>query len=142
MDAVVTLTKTDETNFLVSLYAQRAGITKTITKVKNSKLSRLLDDVGLDTIINISDITVSMITQYVRASENASSANMRTLYKLVDGKIEASEFFADKSAHLINKPISDLRIRKNVLIAAINRNNKIRLINLIIYLIFFVSPSG
>lgn len=125
MDAVVTLTKTDETNFLVSLYAQRAGITKTITKVKNSKLSRLLDDVGLDTIINISDITVSMITQYVRASENASSANMRTLYKLVDGKIEASEFFADKSAHLINKPISDLKIRKNVLIAAINRNNKI-----------------
>lgn len=66
-----------------------------------------------------------MITQYVRASENASSANMCTLYKLVDGKIEASEFFVDKSLSFLNKPISKLKIRKNVLIAAINRNNKI-----------------
>ncbi len=125
MDAVVTLTDTDEINFLVSFYAQKIGIPKTVTKVKNNRLSRMLDDLGLDSQINVSDLSVSTITQYVRAKENISSSYMKTLYKLVDGKVEATEFLAGDYVTFLNKPLSRLRVKKNVLIAAINRNNEI-----------------
>lgn len=125
MDAVVTLTDIDETNFLVSFYAEKMGVAKTVTKINNSKLNKLLDDVGLDTIVNTNDISVSAITQYVRARENISSFYMKTLYKLVDGQVEAAEFLAGDYVTFLNVPLSQIKIKKNVLIAAINRKNKI-----------------
>lgn len=124
MDATVTLTETDETNFLVSLFAQKSGVSKAVTKINNPRLNKMLDEVGIDTIINDADITVSMITQYIRAKENISSSYMRTLYKLVNGKVEAGEFLAGDYVTFIGKPLSQLKIKKNVLIAAINRGNK------------------
>lgn len=125
MDAVVTLTDIDEVNFLVSIYAQKIGTAKTVTKVNNMHLSKLLDDLGLDSEINVSELSVSAITQYVRAKENISSSHMKTLYKLVDGKVEAAEFLAGDYVSFLNTPLSQIKIKKNVLIAAINRNNEI-----------------
>ena len=124
MDAVVTLTDSDEINFLVSLYAQKLGSPKTVTKINNNNLNRLLDDLGLDTKIKVSELSVSTITQYVRAKENISSSYMKTLYKLIDGKVEASEFLAGDYVSFLNKPLSKIKLKKNVLIAAINRNNE------------------
>lgn len=49
---------------------------------------------------------------------------MKTLYKLVDGKIEAIEFAAGRDIKFLNKPISTLKIKKDILIAAIQRKNK------------------
>lgn len=125
MDAVVTLTDVDEINFLVSIYAQKIGTPKTVTKINNVNLNRLLDDLGLDSQINVSELSVSAITQYVRAKENISSSYMKTLYKLVDGKVEAAEFLAGDNVSFLNTPLSKIKTKKNVLIAAINRNNEI-----------------
>lgn len=50
---------------------------------------------------------------------------MKTLYKLlVYGKIEAIEFVAGEDLKFLNKPISSLKIKKDILIAAIQRKNK------------------
>lgn len=124
MDAIVTLTNTDEINFLVSLYAKKIGVEKTITKINNLDFQKMLDDLGLDSKVNVSEITVDMITQYVRAKKDANSSYMKTLYKLVDGKVEAIEFVAGEKTQFLNKPLSQIKFKKNVLIAAINRNNK------------------
>ncbi len=123
MDAVVTLTNTDEINFLVSLYAKKIGVEKTITKINNLDFQKMLDDLGLDSRVNVSEITVDMITQYVRAKKDANSSYMKTLYKLVDGKVEAIEFVAGEKTRFLNKPLSQIKFKKNVLIAAIKRNN-------------------
>lgn len=125
MDAVVTLTNSDEVNFLLSVYAKKLGIPKTVTKIRNTNLYNLLDDLGLDSRINISEISVSSITQYVRAKENISSSHMKTLYQLIDGKVEATEFIAGSYFTSLGKPLSHIKLKKNVLIAAINRNNEI-----------------
>lgn len=124
MDAVITLTDIDETNFLISLFADKIGIPKTVTKINNNSLAKMLDDIGLDTIISVSDISVSTITQYVRARENVSSSYMKTLYKLVDGQVEAAEFLAGDYVTFLGTPLSKLKTKENVLIAAINRKNK------------------
>lgn len=124
MDAVVTLTDIDETNFLVSLYARSIGIPKTITKINNINLNKMLDDLGLDTRINVSELSVSSIIQYIRAKENISSSYMKTLYKFVDGKVEAAEFLAGDYVTFLDKPLSKIKTKKDVLIAAINRNHE------------------
>lgn len=124
MDAIVTLTESDETNFLLSLFAQSLNISKAVTKINNPNLNNLLDEVGIDTIVNEAEITVSMITQYIRAKENISSSYMRTLYKLVDGKVEATEFLAGSYVTFLDKPLSEVKLKKNVLVAAINRGSK------------------
>ncbi len=125
MDAVVTLTDTDETNFLISMYSHNVGVSKNVTKINNQNLTKMLDKIGRDSIINISEITGDTITQYVRAKMSVNSSYMKTLYNLVDGKIEAIEFVAGDYVSFIGKPLSSIKMKKNILIAAINRKNKI-----------------
>ncbi|MGN0521859.1 MAG: Trk system potassium transporter TrkA, partial [Eubacterium sp.] len=125
MDAVITLTDTDETNFLVSMYSKSLGVVKNVTKINNPNLAKMLDRLGQDSHVNISEITCDTITQYVRAKMSINSSYMKTLYKLVDGKIEAIEFMADDYVTFIDKPLSSINLKKNILIAAINRRNKI-----------------
>lgn len=72
----------------------------------------MLTKMGMESYVNISEITSDIITQYVRARSSVSSSNMKTLYKLVDGKIEAIEFVAGEGISFLNKPISSLRIKK------------------------------
>lgn len=124
MDAVVTLTDTDESNFLVSMYSESVGVKQNITKVKNQNLVKMLKRIGMDSYVNVSEITCDTITQYVRAKKSVSSSSMTTLYKLVDGKIEAIEFIAGEDTKFIGKPLSSIKLKKNVLIAAIDRKNK------------------
>lgn len=125
MDAVVTLTDSDETNFLVSMYSKSINVPKNITQVNSQNLAKMLANIGMDSYINVPEIACDTITQYVRAKKSVSSSNMKTLYKLVDGKIEASEFVAGNDTKFIGKPLSALNLKNNVLIAAVNRKNKI-----------------
>ncbi len=125
MDAVVSLTDSDETNFLLSMYAKNIGVPKNVTKINNHNLAKMLDKIGRDTLINVSEITGDTITQYVRAKMSVNSSYMKTLYNLVDGKIEAIEFVADDYVSFLGKPLASIKLKKNILIAAINRKNRI-----------------
>lgn len=125
MDAVVTLTDSDESNFLVSMFSESVGVNKNITKVNSQNLVKMLAKIGMDNYVNVPEITCDTISQYVRAKKSVSSGTMKTLYKLVDGKVEASEFVAGADAKIISRPLSTIKLKKDVLIAAINRKNKI-----------------
>ena len=70
------------------MYSESIGVKKNITKINNQNLSRMLTKMGMESYVNISEITSDIITQYVRARSSVSSSNMKTLYKLVDGKIK------------------------------------------------------
>lgn len=125
VDAVVTLTGSDETNFLVSMYAKNLGVAKNVTKIDNINFAKMMDKLGQDSHINVPQVASDIIIQFVRAKKNASSSYMRSLYELVDGEIEAVEFEADSYVSFLGKPLSSIKLKKNVLVAAINRNNKI-----------------
>lgn len=125
VDAVVTLSDADETNFFVSMFSSSLGIERGITKVNNTNLVKLLKKMDGYSYINVSEVTCDIITQYVRAKKSVNSSYMKTLYKLVDGKIEAIEFLADDYVKFLGKPLSTVKLKKNILIAAVNRKNKI-----------------
>ncbi len=124
-DALVSLTGIDEENIIVSMYAESKGINKVITKVNRHSYS-ILSDIGLETVVSPQIVAGNLVTRYVRALHNsAGSSQIQTLYKLVDGKVEAVEFIVPENAGYENIPFKDLHLLPNLLIGCIIRNGKI-----------------
>lgn len=125
MDAVVTLTNNDEFNIMLTVFAESCGVPKNITKINNPNLSILLDKFSSDSYINITDVASNAIIHYIRSKKHVSSGEMKSLYKLVGGKVEAAEFVVEQKTKNLNKPLSNISFKHDVLIASITRKNKI-----------------
>lgn len=123
-DACVTLTDIDEENIIVSTYAAVKGVYKNITKVNRTSLGDILDSIGLDSVITPKSITADLIVQYVRAKQNSKGSNVLTLYKLINGQLEALEFTVRENNKFLGKPLKTLPLKKDLLIASIIRGNK------------------
>lgn len=52
-------------------------------------------------------------------------SNVETLYRLMNGRVEALEFLLDKKSPLIGSKLAEMKIKKNVLIAGIVREGKL-----------------
>ncbi len=124
-DAVVTVTDSDEGNFLVSMYAQSFNVKKLVTKINEPEFYQLYNKIMGESPISLSQVTSSAIIKYIRAKLNVNSDEMRSLYKLMGGKIEALEFVAPDGEEYLEKPIHTLKFKKDILIAAIGRKRKI-----------------
>ena len=70
--------------------------------------------------------TADAIFSYVRARQNSiSSANVEAMYRLVEDKVEALEFYVKESTSYTNIPFKELKTKKNALIACLGRNRQI-----------------
>ena len=66
-----------------------------------------------------------MILSYVRALTNsAGSSSIQTLYNIVGGKAQALEFKVKSESEVVGIPLSQLNIKRNVLICCIGRDGK------------------
>ena len=125
VESFVSLTNLDEENIMASLYASKVSEAKVITKVKRSIFLDMAKDMDVGSPICLEQITADYIISYVRALENSYGSNIETLYKLVDNKVEALEFQVKQEAKCLDKPLSDIKLKKDLLLACINRNGKI-----------------
>lgn len=126
MDSFVSLTNLDEENILLSLFVNdKCPRIKTITKINNTTFNNIINKLNLDSVINPKYVTAEYIIQYVRAMKNSIGSNVTTLYRLVDNKIEALEFNIKEKSDLLDTPLVDLKLKKNLLIASIIRNHKL-----------------
>ena len=124
-DGFVSLTDIDEENVMLALYAQKACRAKTITKVSNTTYDTIIDSLNVGSVIYPKNITAEYILQYVRAMQNSVGSNVETLYRLVDGKVEALEFIIREKGPVTDVPLQGLSLKDNVLLCAITRNNRI-----------------
>lgn len=124
MDAFVGLTGMDEENILMSYFAGRVGVGKTIAKVNRSQLDSIAASIGLDCVISSRIISSSLLTRYARALHNSRGSQMETLYRLLDGKVEALEFVVRPDFAKLDVPLKEMRLKKGILIAAIIRGGK------------------
>ena len=124
IDAIVSLTGSDEENIIISMFAHKQNAHKVIAKINKSTLVGILETVGVASVISPKEITSSKILGYVRATNNRRGNNVERLYKLVNNKIEAVQFIANKNSRLTNAPLKDLKLKENILIAAIIRNGE------------------
>ena len=126
VDAFVSLTGRDEENLLMALSAQRSGVPKVLAKMNRPGYMELVRDTGIESIISPKNIVANQITSYVRALANSEGSAVESLYRLLDGSVEALEFTATaRSSSLLNVPLKDLRLKKGVLLAAIVRGSEI-----------------
>lgn len=125
MDAFVALTDIDEENMIVSMFANKMRVPRTITQIKNDDLFGMLDELGIDNTVSPRRVVASRIVSYARALANSRGSNVLTLYQLVNNEVEALEFAAKKPERIYDKPLKALKIKKNCLIACIIRENEV-----------------
>jgi len=125
MDAFVALTDIDEENMVVSMFANKMQVKKTITQIKSEDLYGMLGELGIQNNVSPKDIVADLILSYIRAIANKRGSNVLTLYRLVKNQVEALEFSVRKQDKILNKPLKELRTKDNCLIACIIRNNEV-----------------
>lgn len=125
MDALVALTDIDEENMIVSMFANKMKVKKTITQIKNDDLYDMLGELGINNNVSPKDIVANRIISYIRALANTRGSNVLTLYQLVNNRVEALEFAAKKQMKIYDKPLKELKIKENCLIACIIRKNEV-----------------
>lgn len=125
-DAFVSLTGMDEENIITALYAKTKGIGKIVAKVNEDSRAQMVEKLGITSIVSTKSATADAILGYVRARQNSyASANVETMYRLVEGKVEALEFIVKQETKYTGVPLKDLQTKPNNLIACIGRKRKI-----------------
>lgn len=125
MDGFVACTGLDEVNAILSLYAMKHVGRKVVTKVNHVDFGDVIEGLQLDSIVNPKELTAQKIVHYVRAAGNSLESNVETLYKLMNGRVEALEFLLEKKSSIIGVKLADLELKPNVLIAGIVRDGKL-----------------
>ena len=125
MDAFVALTDIDEENMVVSMFANKMKVKKTITEIKSDELYGMLDELGIKNNVSPKEIVSDRIISYIRALANTRGSNLQTLYRLVNNQVEALEFYAKKPERIYDKPLRELSMKDNCLIACIIRHNTV-----------------
>ena len=71
------------------------------------------------------EIAANQVVSYIRSTTNTGGNNIITLHKIVENKVEASEFIASSTSKVLNITLKDLGLKKNILIGGIIRNHQI-----------------
>ena len=124
-DALVALTGVDEENIIMGLFANKQGVQKIVAKVNEDSRAQMVAGLGIDSIVSSKNATVDAIFSYVRARQNSlTSANIESMYRLVDDRVEALEFVVKEETRYTNIALKDLKTKPNNLIACIGRKRQ------------------
>lgn len=125
-ESFVSLTNIDEVNILLSLFA-KSKMTggKLVTKINRIAYDEVISGLDLDTTVYPKDITAEYIVKFIRAMKNTIGSNVQTMHMILDGKAEALEFRINENSKITGVSLDKLSLKKNILIACINRNGRI-----------------
>lgn len=126
-EAFVTLTNLDEENVFLSLFAKNISHAKVVAKVNRLAFDDVIDSLDLGSVIYPKYITADSILQYVRAMQNTIGSNVKILYHILDNQAEALEFSICENCPAVGIPLSELSLKKNLLVGCINRHGSIRI---------------
>jgi trk system potassium uptake protein TrkA len=131
VESFVSLTNLDEENIMLSMYVRSINQkAKLITKVHRVNYGDIIGSLNIGSIIYPKNITADRIVQFVRGMSASEDSNIEALYKLNDERVEALEFIVQTGSPVIGVPLSQLSLRKGILIACIGHYGEI------------ISPSG
>ena len=126
MDAFVALTDIDEENMILSMFANKMDVRRTITQIKSEELYGMLEELGIENNVSPNGIVANRVISYVRSLENKRGSNVLALSRIINNRVEALEFYAKRQERKIyNKALRDLNIKNDCLIACIIRNDEV-----------------
>ena len=107
------------------MFANKKGVKKAITQLESDDLFGMLDELGIENTVSPKQVVASRVISYARALANSRGSNVLTLYQLVNNQVEALEFAARKKEPIYDRPLKDLTIKRNCLIACIIRGGEV-----------------
>ena len=124
-DGFVALTNFDEDNIILSMYADKSGVEKVVSKVNNDKFITFLRDVFPDTTLSPKNLVAERIEGYVRGLAHASDkSTIEALYYLGNQSVTATEFVVGSKAACVGKTLTELKLKPGVLLASVVRGGK------------------
>lgn len=126
-EAFVSLTNMDEENVFLALFAKTVSHAKLVAKVNRLAFDDVIDNLDIGSVIYPKYITSDYILQYVRAMQNTIGCNVETLYHILDNQAEALEFAIHENSPVVGVPLSQLNLKKNLLVGYLNRNGEVKI---------------
>ena len=126
-ESFVTLTNLDEENVFLALFAKSISDAKLVAKVNRLEFDDVIDSLDIGSVIYPKNITADYILQYVRATQNSIGSNIETLYHILDNQAEALEFAIRENSPVTGIPLSELNLKKNLLVGYLNRNGQVKI---------------
>ncbi|AND78575.1 Trk system potassium transporter TrkA [Streptococcus pantholopis] len=123
-DAVATLTGVDEENIIASMFLETLGIQKNITKVNRTSLLEIIDTTQFSSIVTPKSIAVDSMMHFIRGRVNAQDSNLDAMHHVANGQVETLQFEIRAKNKMAGKTLASLKLKKDVLIAAIIRKGK------------------
>ena len=124
-DAAVALTNVDEENLILCMHAEKQGVNKTACKINRDPLAKMVSELLPDcSVVCPKQGTADIILRYIRAVDNADGS-IQTLYKILSDRAEAAEFIASESSPVCGKPLRELRLKKDFIIACVSRGKTV-----------------
>jgi len=124
-EAFVTLTNMDEENVLTTLFAKKHSQAKSVTKITRLEFDDILAGLDIGSVVYPKHITCDEILKYVRTLESDSGSNLKSLHHILDDRVEALEFTVLKESDATGVALSNMKLKKNLLICCITRAGKI-----------------
>lgn len=116
-DAVVSLSDADEENIVLSLFASHIGVPKTITKLDKLEYCDMFSNIG--SVISPQMVSVNEVIAYVRDMQNSQGGEVLAIHRILEGRVEALEFYASGATSNLGVPLEKLSIKKGILLACI-----------------------
>lgn len=117
-DAIVTTTKNEELNILAAIYGKSKGIKRAVALVNKTNYLSISDNLGIDSTVSPKLSSVNAILKYIRRG------NIKSVYKIFDGKAEVSEFNVLSGAPVEGKALKDIKLPSGSLILAVSRKGE------------------
>lgn len=128
-DACVIMTANDQTNLIISMFANSQGVEKVISKIASPTFVKLSENAGVNSNITPQFLIIAKVLRYLRGlanrGEKGSKSAILSLHKIADNRVEALEFDVADDFDGIGKPLKDIKWKKNILVAAVIRDNTV-----------------
>ena len=126
-DCCIAITGEDEVNIVVTLFAWSHKIRKLITKIISVNYSKMLNNVDIDNTLSPHLVVFSSIHRFIRGitEKGAQEENIKSLYRFAKNTAEAIEFIVKKDFVELGKPLKDINLKPDIVVAFIIRNNKV-----------------
>ena len=106
------------------MFLDNIGVQKNITKVNRTSLLEIIHATDFSSIITPKTIAVDTIMHFIHGRVNAQYSDLQAMHHLANGQVETLQFLIKEANKMTGKPLSQLKLKKDVLIAAIIRNGK------------------
>jgi len=118
-ETMIAVTQDDKVNTLVSLSAKRFGVTQAMALINDPGSNPFVYSLGIDSIINPREITVSNILRYIK------NRHLKTVHTLNNDWAEIIETSVLENSKIIGVKAYDVEQPDEIKIAALIRDEKV-----------------